>query len=382
MRQIQFIDYFSNMGRIDEYLRNVKLDRMSQMPTYLPGCGPEDDMFDSFDMHPQDMDFKVYAAGEKDSFTNEYYNERLQITTSHSIEDSIPGKSLKWIVVETNTKKIVGFVRFGSPTINSKPRNEWLGMTPELSRFNRHSIMGFIIVPTQPFGFNYLGGKLLALLCCSHEAREKINSKYNSDICLFETTSLYGSTKSSSQYDGLKPYLRYKGLTQSDFTPLLHDNVFKDLNKWFITRNNDQMLVKEDASSRKLKTQQRMIAVIQKSLQGEKLEDFKAAIANAKSLTEKKRTYFSDYGFSNSREVIRGDTNKLIENPINYDKFYMENLIKWWKNKASKRYDSLKSEGNFAQNLRCGVKTWTLTSLDNGTQRLAQLYQHQQREFD
>ena len=351
----QFIDYFSNMGRIDEYLRNIKLDRMSQMPTYLPGCGPEDDMFDSFDMHPQDMDFKVYAAGEKDSFTNEYYNERLQITTSHSIEDSIPGKSLKWIVVETNTKKIVGFVRFGSPTINSKPRNEWLGMTPELSRFNRHSIMGFIIVPTQPFGFNYLGGKLLALLCCSHEAREKINSKYNSNICLFETTSLYGSTKSSSQYDGLKPYLRYKGLTQSDFTPLLHDNVFKDLNKWFITRNNDQMLVKEDASSRKLKTQQRMISVIQKSLQGAKLEDFKAAIANAKSLTEKKRTYFSDYGFSNSREVIRGDTDKLIENPINYDKFYMENLIKWWKNKASKRYDSLKSEGK----LRTELEVWS-----------------------
>ena len=35
----QFIDYFSNLGRIDEYLRNVKLDRMSKMPTYLPGCG-------------------------------------------------------------------------------------------------------------------------------------------------------------------------------------------------------------------------------------------------------------------------------------------------------------------------------------------------------
>ncbi len=38
----QFIDYFSNLGRIDEYLRNVKLDRMSKMPTYLPGCGPEE----------------------------------------------------------------------------------------------------------------------------------------------------------------------------------------------------------------------------------------------------------------------------------------------------------------------------------------------------
>ena len=48
----QFINYFSNLGRIDEYLRNVKLDRMSKMPTYLPGCGPEEDMFDTFDMHP------------------------------------------------------------------------------------------------------------------------------------------------------------------------------------------------------------------------------------------------------------------------------------------------------------------------------------------
>ena len=95
--------------------------------------------------------------------------------------------------METNTKSIVGFIRFGSPTINCKPRNDWLGRPPELKRFNRHSIMGFIIVPTQPFGFNYLGGKLLALLSCSHEARTQLNSKYGSDICLFETTSLYGT---------------------------------------------------------------------------------------------------------------------------------------------------------------------------------------------
>ena len=87
----------------------------------------------------------------------------------------------------------------------------------------------------------------MLLLCCSHTAREQINAKYDSDICLFETTSLYGSTKSSSQYDGLKPYMRYKGLTESDFTPLLHDSVFKDLNKWFTIRNGDKLLVKEDA---------------------------------------------------------------------------------------------------------------------------------------
>ena len=355
----KFIDYFSNLGRIDEYLRNIKLDRVKGM-TSLLGMGPEDDMFDDFDMHPSEMNFKIYCAGEKGGFSNEFFNERLQVTTSHAIENSIPGKSLKWIIMETNTKKIVGFIRFGSPTINSKPRNEWLGAVPDLTRFNRHAIMGFIIVPTQPFGFNYLGGKLLALLCCSHEAREQLNAKYDADICLFETTSLYGSTKSSSQYDGLKPYMRYRGLTESDFTPLMHDSVFGDLNKWFKTRNGDKLLVKEDASSRKLKTQQKMISIIRASLKEypqliDKLSDFNCSIQSAKDLTQKKRFYMSDYGFSNSREVINGETDILVKNPTNFDKFYSDNLINWWKNKASTRYETLKSEGR----LRTELEVWT-----------------------
>tara|TARA_B100000287_G_scaffold369432_1_gene366281 strand:- start:770 stop:1882 length:1113 start_codon:yes stop_codon:yes gene_type:complete len=346
----KFIDYFSNKGRIDEYLRNVKLDRISQQTPSLPGFGPEDDMFSDFDMHPEDMNFKVYAAGEKGSYTNEFYNERLQITTSHAIESSVPGKSLKWIVQETNTKKIVGFCRFGSPTINSKPRNEWLGNVPELVRFNRHAIMGFIIVPTQPFGFNYLGGKLLALMCCSHTARETLNEKYDADICLFETTSLYGSSKSSSQYDGLKPYMRYKGLTDSDFTPLLHDDIFHDLNKWFIARNGGP-LVKEDASSRKLKTQQKMISIIKKSLPSD--HEFHQTIINAKNLTEQKRQYMSTYGFKNVREVILGEQETLVK-AENYDRFSFDSVVSWWKRKASRRYETLKGEGR----LRTELETW------------------------
>ena len=350
----KFIDYFANTGRIDEYLRTVKLDRISNQPVALPGFGPEDDLFTDFDMHPEDMDIKIYTAGDKDGFSNEYFNERLEVTTSHAIESSIPGKSLKWIVKETNTDKTIGFVRFGSPTINSKPRNDWLGNVPELSRFNRHAIMGFIIVPTQPFGFNYLGGKLLAMLCCSHTAREQLNAKYNSDICLFETTSLYGSTKSSSQYDGLKPYMRYKGLTVSNFTPLLHDNIFKDLNKWFTARNSDKLLVKEDASSRKLKIQTKMISIIKKSLEDEnKLMDFNDAIVAAKNLTEQKRFYMSTYGFKNTREVILGEQETLVK-AENYDRFSVDEIISWWKKKAVRRFENLKEEGR----LRTKLETW------------------------
>ena len=350
----KFIDYFSNTGRIDEYLRTVKLDRIATQPMALPGFGPEDDLFTDFDMHPDDMDIKIYNAGDKGGFSNEYFNERLEVTTSHAIESSIPGKSLKWIVKEGNTDKTIGFVRFGSPTINSKPRNDWLGDVPELGRFNRHAIMGFIIVPTQPFGFNYLGGKLLAMLCCSHDAREQLNKKYNADICLFETTSLYGSTKSSSQYDGLKPYMRYKGLTVSDFTPLLHDRIFHDLNKWFIARNNDKLLVKEDASSRKLKTQSKMISIIKKSLTSDsKLTDFVTAIKDAKNLTEQKRFYMSTYGFKNSREVILGQQ-ETLEKAENYDRFSVDSIVDWWRRKASRRFENLREEGR----LRTKLETW------------------------
>ena len=347
----KFIDYFSNTGRIDEYLRNVKLDRISEQPSDLSaffdggGGATEDDLFSKFDMHPSDMKIKIYSAGEYGGLTNEFFNERLQITMSHAFESSIPGKSLKWIVKEENTGKVIGFIRFGSPTINSKPRNDWLGDVPDLGRFNRHAIMGFIIVPTQPFGFNYLGGKLLAMLCCSHQAREELNAKYGSNICLFETTSLYGSTKSSSQYDGLKPYMRYKGLTDSDFTPLLHDAIFQKLNKEFTILNNDKCIVKEDASSRKLKIQSKMISLIKKHLEdADKLKEFNNAIKSAKDLTQQKRFYMSTYGFKNAREVILGEQDTLVK-AENYDRFSVDQIISWWRKKASRRYETIRDEG-------------------------------------
>ena len=41
-----------------------------------------------------------------------------------------------------------------------------------------------------------------------------------------------------------------------------------------------------------------MISIIKKNLPSEKVEEFQIAITNATNLTEKKRTYFSDYGFA------------------------------------------------------------------------------------
>lgn len=351
-----FVDYFSNFGRIDDYLRRVKLERMANYPVSLPGMGPEDDMFDNFDMHPNDMEFAVKEV------PTEVFVNYLEIVTSHAVEASIPGKSLKWIVYEKNSNKIVGFIRFGSPTINSKPRNLFLGKPLDtmnrdvMKRFNDSTIMGFTIVPTQPFGFNYLGGKLLAAMCCSHLARRTLDKKYGGPFCMFETTSLYGSSKSASMYDGMKPILRFKGLTESDFAPLINDDNFRSLNEWFKERNDGESLVDDGASSRKLKTQTKMVSIIKASLKDAEPEEYKKFVnvfAEAKGLTEQKRQFMSDYGYSNVKEYLNLETDTL-EKKENYDRFEFDALVDWWRKKAVNRYESLKADNR----IRTEVEVW------------------------
>ena len=333
---------------------NISPKELSKVKGLLPS---HEELVEFFSLKDADKKFIITDDKSDKELDSRMWNTVK--TCIHSQENETgPGRNLNGFVGFENKKgyRLLGVFSLHSDSHTLGVRDNHIGWTTEQNKRHRERIVNMnTCCPTQPFGFNYLGGKLLALLCCSHEAREQLNSKYGSDICLFETTSLYGTTKSSSQYDGLKPYMRYKGLTMSDFTPLLHDDVFKGLNKWFIERNNNKLLVKEDASSRKLKTQQKMISIIKKSSSSQKAAEFQTAIVNAKNLTEKKRVYFSDYGFANSREVIRGDTDKLEKNPINFDKFYQENLIKWWKNKASKRYESLKSSGS----LRTELEVWT-----------------------
>ena len=353
----EFIGYFGRFKSIEDYVRLTKEAAIEKRGASLYSLKGE---FFNEDIHPEDMEFEVKFVGGRfqQSIPQDYFYQLLTATSSHVIEHNIPGRELKWIVRETNTKKIVGFIRFGSPTINSKPRNEWLGEPANLSILNRHAVMGFAIVPSQPFGYNYLGGKLLALMCISHFARECLNDVFEKDIALFETTSLYGSTTFASQYDGLKPYLRYKGLTDSKFLPLLHNDVFHKLHDRFTLLNNGKPLTENRASSKKLKRQTKMISIIRNSLkengQSVKLKEFNNVIDMAFGITQRKRFYISDYGYSNVREVIRGEQEELVRGP-NWDKFYLENIISYWKKKAGKRYEKLKEEGRF----RTEVELWT-----------------------
>ena len=334
----QFIEYYSKFNRIDDYMRFVKQSRIQNSSGKL--FGPEDEIFSDFSVQPNDMSFTIHevdtSSKPKTKYNQELYSEILNMTASNAIEEAIPGRTIKWIVTQDKTNKVIGVVRFRSPTINSKPRNDYFGEVLSLSKINHEFVMGFNIVPVQPFGYNYLGGKLLALLASSNELKRQFNAKYGTDLQYFETTSLYGTTKGVSMYDGLKPYIRHIGDTESNFLPLFHDDYFKEMFWWFNnTSNGGERLISADKSSKKLKIQTKMISIIRNSLKGHsKLGEFNLCIQHAKTLTEKKRYYLSKFGYE-PKEVIE-----------------------WWKVKASKRYEKLKSEGR----LRKELELWELGS--------------------
>ena len=80
---------------------------------------------------------------------------------------------------------------------------------------------------------------------------------------------------------------------------------------------------------------------------------FNTTISNAKKLTERKRYYTCNYGIKNYIDIVNGKTKEIIKDD-NYDKFNLNNIIEWWKKKATNRYNNLKSDNRMRKNLKYG----------------------------
>jgi len=119
------------------------------------------------------------------------------------------GRNLNFIVADEVTGKYLGVVCISSDFLDLTPRDKVIGWEREKKTQGamiNYTAIGSSIVPLQPLGFNYMGGKLLALLCLSDEVQNLWKEKYGDVLAGVTTTSLYGNTKSNglSQYDGLE----------------------------------------------------------------------------------------------------------------------------------------------------------------------------------
>ena len=166
-------------------------------------------------------------------------------------------------------------------------------------------------------------------------------------------------------YDGMRPFLRYKGDTQSKFLLTLGEEIYFELRDWFEERNGGEPLIHKGASSRKLKYQTKMVSILKQNLKEynpEAYEIFCNKMDEASGVTTQKRFYMSTYGYENARDVLLGKTN-ILTKAENYDRFELENVTKWWKKLATKRYIKMIREDKVRRELEVWNKD-TMNKID------------------
>ena len=82
-------------------------------------------------------------------------------------------------------------------------------------------------------------------------------------------------------------------------------------------------------------------------------------ISKSTDVTTNKRFYMSEYGYTNTKDVLLGKTDKL-EKAENFDRFELPEIIKWWKKLATKRHNNLMSDGR----IRKELEVWNHNTID------------------
>ena len=99
--------------------------------------------------------------------------------------------------------------------------------------------------------------------------------------------------------------------------------------------------------------QSKMVGIIKSNIKKyneEAYNIFCEGMNRASEVTTQKRFYMSEYGYSNTKEVLLGQESTLTK-AENYDSFELENVVKWWKKKATKRYNNVVADGRVRKEL-------------------------------
>ena len=101
------------------------------------------------------------------------------------------GRNLYYIVKDKKTNKYLGVICISSDFLDLTPRDKAIGWSRDVKTSQsmiNHTAIGSTIVPLQPLGYNYMGGKLLALLCLSDKVQNDWKERYG-DVLVGVTTT-------------------------------------------------------------------------------------------------------------------------------------------------------------------------------------------------
>lgn len=252
--------------------------------------------------------------------------------------DANPGRNVKIYVKDRVSGKILGLVSLGSDVTSLGVRDTYIGWTQDNKykdgRLN-HTTIATTIVCTQPLGYNFLGGKLVACMATSPEVRKHWKEKYGQTLIAVGTTSLYGI---HSQYNGI-PHFKTLGESAGKVATKPDDSVYEVWHHWMKENKAEeyarQTAEKEGVDGPATGVKQKIINMIFKEV-GIKASHYQHGF--------KRGVYFAQM-YDNGNEFLR---NEITEDQlVMKDKFVQgdEYTMKWWKPKAIKRYEKLHEEG-------------------------------------
>lgn len=266
----------------------------------------------------------------------------LRTFTSSMLNNSNIGRNLRFIVRDKITEKYLGVICVSSDFMDLTPRDNWIGWSKKVKteqKMINHTAIGSTIVPVQPLGYDYLGGKLLALLTISEDIANTWEKEYGYKLAAVTTTSLYGSF---SQYNSLK-YWRKMGrssgtLKYEPSKKMVHrirywlsQNFPLKYWEWYYGTNDRGLVLKRDHKQRSLSLAYKELGI----------DISKTQAAHERGI------YFCPL-YDKTREFLRKEVtvehigNKLFDNSTT-------GLVNLWKEKyAKKRLDALLKENRFS----------------------------------
>jgi len=261
----------------------------------------------------------------------------LRVFVSSMKFDQNPGRVLKFLVTDDVTGQYLGLASISSDVIAMTARDKWIGWTTENKLDSgrlKCSAIGTCIVPTQPAGYNILGGKLIAALLTTRDVRDAWENVTGHPLVGLTTTSLYGK---QSMYNGI-PYWKTLGETKGKIYIKPDDKVYKVWHHWLKKNHPEEYkkaTEKEGIVGPVTGIKQKILDMI-----------FKYASLKASRYTHGfNRGVFYAPLYTNTREFLRCEIERgeLVLTPrIVKGK---DEVIDWWRKKAIRRYTRLRTEG-------------------------------------
>ena len=329
------LECFRNLSKLGSPLKNFQ--KTGKVARHHIGGFPIKHQLKDIIKDIEEFDFELVHMGEPEQRYHYSPIEEWNIlrTYIHTLEWSPnPGRLLRFKVQDKKDGKTLGVISCGSDFTTLGVRDDLIGWS-DLHKYDKHKLnhtsVVSSIVPVQPFGFNLLGGKLLACISTGEGVRECWNDKYGDVLVGNTTTSLYGDY---SMYNSI-PLWKKLGHSRGEIL-IKPDKEIYDYWKDFVKLNYPD-LYKEAIS--KTSPKQNVLNLIYKIL-GINGSDYKNEFNRG--------VYFSSF-YENTNEFL---TDKIKEKDLVLkDKFKSDEwFLNWWKEKAIRRYTKLFKEGRIQEN--------------------------------